>query len=51
MAEAHEPAPARATGSSWLATASMLLASIVALGASTPDARMFLAISVVVVAR
>jgi hypothetical protein len=55
MAEAHERAPARATGSPWLATGSatgsVLLASIVALGASTPDAQMFLAISAVVVGR
>jgi hypothetical protein len=51
MAEAHEPAPVRATRWAWLALASVLLASIVALGAPTPDAPMFLAISAVVVAR
>jgi hypothetical protein len=48
MAQAHDLAPARGTGWAWIAIASVLLASVVVLGASTPDAQMFLAISAIV---
>ena len=50
MAQAHDFAPARGTGWVLLGTVVALLASVVVLGASTPDAQMFLAITAIVAA-
>jgi hypothetical protein len=49
MAQVNDTVPAR-TGWAWFTIVAVLLASIVVLGASTPDAQMFLAISAIVAA-
>ena len=49
MAQVNDTVPAR-TGWAWFTIVAALLASIVVLGASTPDAQMFLAITAVVAA-
>ena len=50
MGQVNDLVPARGTGWVWFAIVAALLASVVVLGASTPDAQMFLAISAVVAA-
>ena len=50
MSQAHDLASPRGTGWAWLATVVVLVASVLVLGASTPDAQMFLAISAIVAA-
>jgi hypothetical protein len=50
MAQVNDIAPARGTGWVWFAIVAALLGSIVVLGASTPDAQMFLAITAIVAA-
>ena len=49
MAQVNDTVPAR-TGWAWFTIVAALLASVVVLGASTPDAQMFLAITAIVAA-
>ena len=50
MSQARDLVPARGAGWAWVAIAVVLASSVVVLGASTPDAQMFLAISAIVAA-
>ena len=50
MSQVHDLAPAHGSGWAWIAIGVVLVGSVVVLGASTPDAQMFLAITAVVAA-